>query len=237
MDLIVTFISDLVHQVFDFSCILTWICLRVTSLSILTCNFFFNLWFSLSNGLECAFDYLEGCDQNLFVCTLNSGWIFIKSLKDFYFDITYSMTMWQILAVCLWLGIITFSPTIRKIMLNCIAFLLVGSFAALTKLVRRKMQNKKVQAKKWSLIGVFTFLVTASVKGIYRICFRRKSKKTIDPNLTCVVCIDRQKSVLLMPCKHVCLCEECASGLFNSRKIGICPLCRVVITNTMSIYM
>ena len=41
--------------------------------------------------------------------------------------------------------------------------------------------------------------------------------------LLCVVCEDAKKSVLLLPCKHICTCQGCAEGL------GACPICRVPI--------
>jgi serine/threonine protein kinase len=39
----------------------------------------------------------------------------------------------------------------------------------------------------------------------------------------CVVCEDAQKSVLLLPCKHICMCEGCAEGVRD------CPICRTNI--------
>ena len=41
--------------------------------------------------------------------------------------------------------------------------------------------------------------------------------------LLCVVCEDAKKSVLLLPCKHICTCQGCAGGL------AACPICRVPI--------
>lgn len=41
------------------------------------------------------------------------------------------------------------------------------------------------------------------------------SDKSLDSTQRCVVCRDRQKCVLLLPCKHLCLCEECADYMID----------------------
>ena len=37
---------------------------------------------------------------------------------------------------------------------------------------------------------------------------------------TCVVCLDREREVVLDPCRHYCLCRECSNSLSK------CPMCR-----------
>ena len=44
-------------------------------------------------------------------------------------------------------------------------------------------------------------------------------QKQIDDSL-CIVCMDATKSVLLEPCRHFCLCMDCAQG------VEACPVCR-----------
>uniref|UniRef100_A0A1I8Q0P1 RING-type domain-containing protein n=1 Tax=Stomoxys calcitrans TaxID=35570 RepID=A0A1I8Q0P1_STOCA len=62
------------------------------------------------------------------------------------------------------------------------------------------------------------------------------SEKSIDPHQRCVVCRDRQKCVVLLPCKHLCLCEECADYMIFSAQRQTCPLCRTSIVHSMSVY-
>ncbi|GBG24158.1 DNA repair protein RAD16 [Hondaea fermentalgiana] len=42
----------------------------------------------------------------------------------------------------------------------------------------------------------------------------------------CVVCMDRQRDALLLPCGHIYLCMQCARGLDNR----VCPMCRTSIS-------
>ena len=55
----------------------------------------------------------------------------------------------------------------------------------------------------------------------------------------CVVCQDRKKSVLIMPCKHLCLCVQCADHIARARMPGrrVCPLCRTKIKTIMNVYV
>lgn len=66
----------------------------------------------------------------------------------------------------------------------------------------------------------------------------RRQQKDSPPGLSetyCVICQEHPKCVLLLPCKHVCMCLGCARELryYN----GLCPICRTDIENTMKIYI
>lgn len=49
----------------------------------------------------------------------------------------------------------------------------------------------------------------------------------------CIICHDREKSVILMPCRHLCLCLECS----NNTAVEICPKCRGIICNKIEVYV
>lgn len=49
----------------------------------------------------------------------------------------------------------------------------------------------------------------------------------------CVICQDREKSVVLMPCRHMCLCAECS----NHSAVNSCPKCRTVIARRISVFV
>ena len=48
----------------------------------------------------------------------------------------------------------------------------------------------------------------------------------------CVICQEREKSVVLLPCRHLCLCETCSSH----DDLGQCPLCRRPIAHRISVF-
>jgi hypothetical protein len=51
----------------------------------------------------------------------------------------------------------------------------------------------------------------------------------------CVVCQDRRKCVIILPCRHLCLCIECCTVI--RRELGTCPMCRQDVRRTMKVYV
>lgn len=49
--------------------------------------------------------------------------------------------------------------------------------------------------------------------------------------LKCRACKSKEVSVLLFPCRHLCLCKEC-EGFIDS-----CPVCQVMKTASVQVYM
>ncbi|KEG10778.1 zinc finger family protein [Trypanosoma grayi] len=50
----------------------------------------------------------------------------------------------------------------------------------------------------------------------------------------CVVCLTNAKDTTLLPCRHMCLCYECASVL-RFQQSNRCPICRASIERVMTI--
>ncbi|KAG6382989.1 hypothetical protein SASPL_157277 [Salvia splendens] len=57
---------------------------------------------------------------------------------------------------------------------------------------------------------------------------RRKDRKDL---MRCKVCRVKEVCMLLLPCKHVCLCKECES------KLSVCPLCQSSKYIGMEVYV
>ena len=54
----------------------------------------------------------------------------------------------------------------------------------------------------------------------------------------CVVCICERKEMLLLPCKHVCLCEDCVGSIMQQQKpLQLCPLCRTPIESNIKVFV
>lgn len=51
----------------------------------------------------------------------------------------------------------------------------------------------------------------------------------------CVVCADKAKSVILLPCRHLCLCAACRSAIIT--RDNCCPICRQPIMETLSVFV
>lgn len=61
------------------------------------------------------------------------------------------------------------------------------------------------------------------------------SSKSDENDRYCVVCQEHIKCVLLLPCRHLCMCNECINTLqiYNNT----CPICRSDIETTMQIFV
>lgn len=66
---------------------------------------------------------------------------------------------------------------------------------------------------------------------------REELERERDKNL-CVVCQTENKNIVVMPCRHMCMCKNCCTQLFRIQRHHrrTCPLCRHTITSTMEIY-
>ena len=61
--------------------------------------------------------------------------------------------------------------------------------------------------------------------------FEKKEKRDAE----CVVCLDKPKDHLIMPCMHMCLCEECAQD-FGDPKAS-CPICGKKVKKVARIFL
>ncbi len=58
----------------------------------------------------------------------------------------------------------------------------------------------------------------------------------------CVICLGETKTIVLLPCKHLCLCSSCAKVFFEripeqaGASTAACPVCREAVTAHMQIY-
>lgn len=67
----------------------------------------------------------------------------------------------------------------------------------------------------------------------------RKLKVKLDNELNdrlCTVCQERNRDILLLPCKHVCICNDCTQQILR-RRSAKCPLCRTKISQAMNVFL
>ncbi|KAG8234159.1 hypothetical protein J437_LFUL014949 [Ladona fulva] len=66
----------------------------------------------------------------------------------------------------------------------------------------------------------------------------KELQRTLEAELEerlCSVCRERRKSVIVLPCRHLCMCDECVSVVAQISRM--CPLCRCPIVNTLKVYV
>ena len=52
----------------------------------------------------------------------------------------------------------------------------------------------------------------------------------------CVVCLEAEKSVVLLPCAHMCMCGDCTESLMANTRQCLCPVCRGPVATTQRIF-
>ncbi len=53
-------------------------------------------------------------------------------------------------------------------------------------------------------------------------------------NTLCVICLSQPKSIVLMACSHLCLCESCLNQ--SGASLTECPVCQKTITGTLKVF-
>ena len=81
--------------------------------------------------------------------------------------------------------------------------------------------------------------MTRKVEKAKLLSIERKERELADSKSSseqslCCICRDAVKTILLMPCRHLCLCENCSNAL--KRRRGNCPVCRQVVVDCIKVY-
>ena len=69
----------------------------------------------------------------------------------------------------------------------------------------------------------------------------KSSSSEEDYSKLCVICIDKPREIVLIPCGHMCYCVDCSELIdkrakYEAPKDKNCPLCRKTITMKTKIY-
>jgi hypothetical protein len=74
----------------------------------------------------------------------------------------------------------------------------------------------------------------ATIEAFSLLMLEGNSEKSEVDGMQCAMCLEHKKNVLLKPCRHVCLCVECARSLHDK---PACPVCRGVITGAEVVFI
>ena len=85
-------------------------------------------------------------------------------------------------------------------------------------------------------IGKLEYAVTRLRTQVNKL--QQMQRKTRDDSAVCCVCQDGAKTVLLLPCRHLCVCEGCSEAVDSRRRrlLRSCPICRETVEEMMKVY-
>ncbi|CAA3020548.1 E3 ubiquitin- ligase BOI [Olea europaea subsp. europaea] len=55
--------------------------------------------------------------------------------------------------------------------------------------------------------------------------------KSVKNNMVCKLCKMKEVCILLMPCRHLCLCKDCEGS------VRVCPVCRLITASHFEVYL
>ncbi|KNC96892.1 uncharacterized protein SPPG_07720 [Spizellomyces punctatus DAOM BR117] len=84
--------------------------------------------------------------------------------------------------------------------------------------------------------------ITYTLQEIYGLSSISQSAPQDASSMDCVICLSEPKDVVVVPCRHFCLCIGCAEavrmqGRSSDRGVGVprCPICRTIVQSLLRI--
>lgn len=92
-------------------------------------------------------------------------------------------------------------------------------------------EQERVTARERAEADHASFLARAAAE-------RAEAARVRDEGQHCCVCLGAPKTTMFLPCRHLCMCQACASALLQGPPSGrLCPMCRVPIVSSVMPYM
>ena len=94
-------------------------------------------------------------------------------------------------------------------------------------LVRRRQERKTTSRKRVSGKG------GVNDADVEEMLFEQVEREREDK--LCVVCQDKEKCIMILPCRHLCICQDCQGPL--QLQNNHCPICRRLVRQTIKAYL
>ncbi|RMX67494.1 hypothetical protein DD238_001270 [Peronospora effusa] len=111
-----------------------------------------------------------------------------------------------------------------------------GIRAALSEIASVSLTNCKMEElKEWEQQLESTLSHVRSIKEEKALQVQKKLDRQVEEQnelKLCVICLSNEKSILCLPCRHLCLCKTCA----YRQEVTKCPICRLEIEEMLAVY-
>ncbi|KAL3671201.1 hypothetical protein V7S43_003133 [Phytophthora oleae] len=115
-----------------------------------------------------------------------------------------------------------------------------GSFhsvqSALSHLSPAALSSCKMdQLKDWEHLLETTLTHVRTVKEEKAVEMQKKLDRQVEEQnelKLCVICLANEKTILCLPCRHLCLCQTCS----GREEVTKCPICRLQIEEMLAVY-
>lgn len=155
----------------------------------------------------------------------------VTNLLNFIIDVPGEAVAGLLVCLCLIYVLIKFQITVYGFLKKITRQLLVALRAKLNRLKTVVWTNRRIQMASSTNTNFSTVTKETTSSSVMR-----KRIKTVysEDSRLCVVCMERNKCVVSMPCRHMCTCQKCNTilELYNRN----CPICRSKVTYRIHVY-
>ncbi|KAG3187609.1 hypothetical protein PC128_g12552 [Phytophthora cactorum] len=91
------------------------------------------------------------------------------------------------------------------------------------------------ELKEWEHLLETTLSHVRSAKEEQALEMQKKLDRQVEEQnelKLCVICLSNEKTILCLPCRHLCLCEACS----RREEVAKCPICRLEIEEMLAVY-
>ena len=97
-------------------------------------------------------------------------------------------------------------------------------------LLKRRAQKKKSDKRKSAAIRRDS---EDTDEDVEELLFEQVEREREDK--LCVVCQDKEKCIMILPCRHLCICQDCQAPL--QERNNHCPICRRPVRQYIKAYL
>ncbi|KAE9049263.1 hypothetical protein PR001_g3484 [Phytophthora rubi] len=113
---------------------------------------------------------------------------------------------------------------------------LQGIRSALSHLSAASLTTSRMdELKEWEQLLESTLSHVRSVKEEKALEMQQKLDRQVEEQnelKLCVICLANEKTILCLPCRHLCLCKTCS----RREEVTKCPICRLEIEEMLAVY-
>ncbi|KAG7378474.1 hypothetical protein PHYPSEUDO_010071 [Phytophthora pseudosyringae] len=94
---------------------------------------------------------------------------------------------------------------------------------------------KMDELKEWEHLLETTLSHVRSAKEEKALEMQKKLDRQVEEQnelKLCVICLSNEKTILCLPCRHLCLCKTCS----RREEVAKCPICRLEIEEMLAVY-
>ncbi|SPP79625.1 E3 ubiquitin-protein ligase SPL1 [Drosophila guanche] len=95
---------------------------------------------------------------------------------------------------------------------------------------RTELRRKTLSAYLWT---------AHQLSRMWRVGSKPANNDGVTPSSgACVVCMERRTNIVILPCRHLCLCTECSEQMLRYTDLSsACPICRESIDGYLRVYV